>query len=70
MKALKDRTITVKKRASDGSWMASTTIDGSAGMQLLAVHVELSKGLVPSVKYVEIHGKNSVGAAVYEKKKA
>ena len=67
MKALKDRKIEVKK-GDNGLFIATTVINGTLGVQLLAVHVVLSKGMIPSVKYVEIHGKDDDGNSVYEKK--
>ena len=56
LSALKEKVISVRREEGpdNGTWIASTTIDGAAGAPLRAVHVEMAKGWVPTVSYVEL----------------
>ena len=60
---MKDRVIIVKDN------QAFTTIDGKEGCQLVCVYVMVGSSWgLPSVKYIEIFGKDADGNDVYEKK--
>ena len=56
LSALKSKEIHIKKE--NGEWCARTNIGGVADQRLFCVHVEMSKGWVPSVVYIEIFGEN------------
>ena len=63
LSSLNDRALIVK----DGK--AFTTIDGKEDCQLITVYVMLGSSWgMPTVKYIEIFGKDTDGADVYEKK--
>jgi hypothetical protein len=53
LSALKEKRISLRKE-SNGMWVARTAINGAAGAPLRAVHVEMAKGWVPTVSYVEL----------------
>jgi hypothetical protein len=64
--SLKDRDMKVIKNES--GWHAMTTIGGVEG-EIKAIHVEMKSSWgMPKVDFVEIHGVNAAGEAMYEKK--
>jgi hypothetical protein len=54
LSALKEKLIHVRKEPH--GWEARTEINGIPDMPLRAVHVEMGKGWIPSVAYVELFG--------------